>query len=54
MKSCFYCNENIDTETDDYEKMGRKYICVFCYEEYADEIDNIDAEEDGIQSEDEE
>jgi len=54
MKKCLYCSEDIDIENDDYEKVGKKYVCIFCYEDYSNEIDNIDAEEDGIQSEDEE
>ena len=54
MKKCLYCGEYVDVENDDYQKVGKKVVCVFCYEDYADEIDNIDAEEDGIQSEDEE
>jgi hypothetical protein len=53
MKKCLYCSEPIDTENDDYQKVGKKFVCVFCYEDYVDEIDNIDAEEDGIQSEEE-
>ena len=40
MKKCLYCSEFIDTENDDYQKVGNKLVCVFCYEEYADEIDN--------------
>ena len=40
MKKCLYCNEFIDTENDDYQKVGKKLVCVFCYEDYADEIDN--------------
>ena len=32
MKKCLYCGNDI-LSTDDYEKVGRKYICVFCYED---------------------
>lgn len=53
MKKCLYCSELIDTENDDFQKIGKKFVCVFCYEDYSDEIDNIDPEEDEIQSEEE-
>jgi hypothetical protein len=48
MKKCLYCSEFIDTENDDYQKVGKKLVCVFCYEDHADEIDNnfSDDEED--------
>jgi hypothetical protein len=46
MKKCFYCSEMIDIQNDDYEKIGKKYICMFCREEYADEIDNAYDDED--------
>ena len=47
MKKCLCCNEFIDIENDDYQKVGKKIVCVFCYEDYADEIDNnyVDEEE---------
>ena len=53
MKKCLYCGEYVDTETDDYQKVGKKVVCVFCYEDYADEIDNF-VKEDDINSDDEE
>lgn len=47
MKKCLYCSEIIDTENDDFQKVGKKLVCVFCYEEYADEIeDNISDDDD--------
>ncbi len=56
MKKCLYCNEFIDTDNDDYKKVGKKIVCVFCYEDYADEIDNNltdddDDEEDNCREE---
>ena len=55
MKKCLYCNEFIDTDNDDYQKVGKKIVCVFCYEDYADEIDNNltddDEEEDNCREE---
>lgn len=42
MKKCLYCGEFIDTENDDFQKVGKKVVCVFCYEEYADELDGYD------------
>ena len=39
MKKCLYCGDFIDTKADDFEKLGTKYICVFCYEENAHELD---------------
>tara|TARA_B100001094_G_C18181220_1_gene801022 strand:+ start:2994 stop:3185 length:192 start_codon:yes stop_codon:yes gene_type:complete len=40
MKKCLYCGDEINNN-DDFEKIGRKYICVFCYEdEYVSEIYN--------------
>jgi hypothetical protein len=46
MKKCFYCSEMIDIQTDDFEKIGKKYVCMFCREDYADEIDNTYEDED--------
>jgi len=46
MKKCFYCSEMIDIQNDDYEKIAKKYICMFCREDYADEIDNTYDDED--------
>lgn len=47
MKKCLYCDEFIDTDNDDYQKIGKKFVCAFCYEDYADEIDgSIQDEED--------
>tara|TARA_R110000868_G_scaffold410234_1_gene697711 strand:- start:1172 stop:1345 length:174 start_codon:yes stop_codon:yes gene_type:complete len=46
MKKCFYCSEMIDIQSDDFEKVGKKYICMFCREDYADEIDGTYDEED--------
>ena len=46
MKKCFYCSEIIDIQSDDFEKIGKKYICMFCREDYADEIDNTYDDED--------
>jgi hypothetical protein len=40
MKKCLYCGEFVNTANDDYQKVGKKIVCVFCYEENADEIDN--------------
>ncbi len=54
MKKCLYCGEYVDTENDDFQKVGKKVVCVFCYEDYADEMDNLIAEEeDNITDEDE-
>ena len=50
MKKCFYCSEIIDTQSDDYEKIGKKYVCMFCREDYADEIDNTYDDEDADDS----
>tara|TARA_B110000503_G_scaffold100393_1_gene150224 strand:- start:2398 stop:2544 length:147 start_codon:yes stop_codon:yes gene_type:complete len=36
----------IDIQSDDFEKVGKKYICMFCREDYADEIDGTYDEED--------
>jgi hypothetical protein len=38
MKKCLYCEDFIDTSIDDYEKIGRKYVCVLCYDEYYNEF----------------
>jgi len=46
MKKCFYCSEMIDIQSDDFEKVGKKYVCMFCREDYADEIDNTYDDED--------
>lgn len=46
MKKCLYCGEYVDTENDDYQKVGKKVVCVFCYEDYADELDDFDVDED--------
>ena len=51
MKKCLYCEEFIDTENDDYQKVGKKIICAFCYEDYADELDNFGAEDDDMEEE---
>ena len=52
-KVCFYCSEQIDTANDDYEKVGKKYICAFCWEE-AEESDNQGDEigDESLESED--
>jgi len=44
MKKCLYCSDLIDIKTDDFEKIGTKYICVFCYEDHAHELDFFDEE----------
>ena len=31
---------------NDFEKIGKKYVCMFCREDYADEIDNTYEDED--------
>lgn len=36
----------MDTSNDDYQKVGKKIVCVFCYEENADEIDDFEEDED--------
>jgi hypothetical protein len=41
-------------ENDDYQKVGKKVVCVFCYEDYADEIDNNFAESEEYYSREEE
>jgi hypothetical protein len=41
MKKCLYCDEFIDIANDDYQKVGKKLVCAFCYEDYADEIDDV-------------
>ena len=46
MKKCFYCSEMINIQSDDFEKIGKKYVCMFCREDYADEIDNTYEDED--------
>ena len=53
MKKCLYCSEFIDTENDDYQKVGKKFVCVFCYEDYADEIDNFSIDDDEAEQENE-
>ena len=53
MKKCLYCNEFIDVENDDYQKVGKKIVCVFCYEDYADEIDNSYVDEEEFSREEE-
>jgi hypothetical protein len=45
MKKCLYCSDLIDTKNDDFEKIGTKYVCVFCYEDHADELDFFDEDE---------
>lgn len=40
MKNCLYCSEEIDIDNDDFQKIGKKYVCVFCYDDYCDELDN--------------
>jgi len=42
MKKCLYCSDLIDTKVDDFEKIGTKYVCVFCYEDHAHELDFFD------------
>jgi len=37
MKKCLYCGENIDPESN-FEIIGKKWVCVLCYEEYIDEL----------------
>lgn len=32
-KICFYCDGQIDTKEDEFEKIGKKYVCAFCWEE---------------------
>jgi len=54
MKKCLYCGEYVDTENDDFQKVGKKVVCVFCYEDYADEFDNYDAEEQDEEENDQE
>ena len=53
MKKCLYCSEFIDTENDDFQKLGKKFVCVFCYEDYADEIDNSYVDEEEFSREEE-
>lgn len=38
MKKCLYCGEKINQE-DDFEKVGRKYVCVLCYDDYLEDLD---------------
>ena len=40
MKNCLYCSAGIDIDNDDFQKIGKKYVCVFCYDDYCDELDN--------------
>lgn len=40
MKNCLYCSEEIDIDNDDFQKIGKKYVCVFCYDDYCNEVDN--------------
>lgn len=55
MKKCLYCSENIDTEYDDYKKVGKKYVCVFCYDDYYNEIDgDLDYSDSKFYEDDEE
>jgi len=52
MKKCLYCGDDINNN-DDYEKLGRKYICMFCYEdEYL--IDSYDKSDYYIEEDDSE
>jgi len=53
MKKCLYCGEYVDTDNDDFQKVGKKVVCVFCYEDYADELDSIDVEDDDNNGEEE-
>lgn len=46
VSKCFYCSEYIDLKNDDFEKHGKKIICVFCYEENTDEIYDDDLDND--------
>jgi hypothetical protein len=52
MKKCLYCSEFIDIENDDFQKVGHKYVCVFCYDDYCQEIDNGFEREENVDEED--
>lgn len=45
-KTCFYCSDPIDTEVDDFEKSGKKYICAFCWEESEESDEESDKSSD--------
>lgn len=53
MKKCLYCSDLIDTKVDDFEKIGTKYVCVFCYEDHAHELDFFDEDDTEINNEEE-
>jgi len=38
MKKCLYCSERINDENE-YQKIGKKFCCNFCYEDYLDEME---------------
>lgn len=39
MKKCIYCSEYIDLQNDDFQKIGKKYVCVLCYDDFAGEFE---------------
>ena len=45
-KHCFYCDGDIHTKTGDYERRGKRYVCAFCWEEYAEEFEQYDPSND--------
>ena len=44
MKLCLYCGELINKK-DNFEKIGRKYVCLLCYDDYFSEEYQKDSDE---------
>tara|TARA_S200002703_G_scaffold159887_1_gene175270 strand:+ start:1048 stop:1209 length:162 start_codon:yes stop_codon:yes gene_type:complete len=44
MKLCLYCGELINKK-DNFEKIGRKYVCLLCYDDYFSEEYQKDSNE---------
>jgi len=47
MKQCLYCGDLINKENE-FEKIGRKYVCLLCYDDYlSDDVgENFNYEDD--------
>ena len=41
MKKCLYCNEFIDTDNDDYQKVGKKIDCIILQQKNLREIEEL-------------
>lgn len=50
MKKCIYCSDPIDIRNDDFQKIGKNYMCIFCYE---DNVDEVEKDEDETLEDDE-